>query len=84
MAKAPQPLRAVVSSTVGPRCQHIVLPNGDQAIVCGDPPRTDTLECGHQVTTWGGRAARRRCPECPPEPSAAVKKPAPSPQGRLL
>jgi hypothetical protein len=64
MAKESAPLRAVVSTELGPRSQRFEMPDGSVAIVCGPPARTDTLECGHVVTTWGGRASRRRCAEC--------------------
>lgn len=64
MAKAKAPLRDVVRSTLGPRSQRIQLPGGDVAIVCGPPMRTETLECGHHVVTYGPRALRRRCVEC--------------------
>jgi hypothetical protein len=69
--KAKAPLREVVRSRLGPRSQRIAFPDGTVAIVCGPPMRTDTLECGHQVVTYGARALRRRCVEC-------------SEQGRLL
>lgn len=58
------PSRAVVRSQLGPRSQRIVFPNGDVAIVCGPPLRTDTLECGHKVTHHGPHRSRRRCDQC--------------------
>lgn len=64
MAKPKAPLRAVTATKVGPRSQRFIFPNGDTAIVCGPPPRIDTLECGHEVVTWGGRASNRRCQQC--------------------
>ncbi len=67
MPRPQPPLRAVVSTELGPRSQRIWTGTG-YAIVCGPPARTDSLECGHVVTTWGGRAARRRCPECADNP----------------
>lgn len=73
MPKPNLPLRAVVSTELGPRSQRFVMPDGSVAIVCGPPARADTLECGHVVTTWGGRAARRRCGECGEALVAAAK-----------
>jgi len=64
MAKVKAPLRSVKHSRVGPRSQRLRMPDGGVAIVCGPPPRYDTLECGHEVVTWGGRASKRRCQEC--------------------
>lgn len=67
MTRAKAPLRAVVSTELGPRSQRFVMPDGSVAIVCGPAAHIDTLECGHVVTTYGGNAARRRCGECPKE-----------------
>ena len=64
MTAARAPWRAVTASRLGPRSQRIQLPDGGVAIVCGPAPRTDTLECGHEVVTYGGRADRRRCKDC--------------------
>lgn len=66
MPRPKHPFQAVVSTTLGPRSTHVWTGTG-YAIVCGPPARTDRLECGHEVTTWGGRATRRRCLECVPE-----------------
>jgi hypothetical protein len=64
MAKPKPPLRKVVRSSLGPRSQRLTMPDGSVAIVCGPPARTDTLECGHRVVTWGNRAQLRRCEQC--------------------
>jgi hypothetical protein len=60
----PAPLRHVKRSQLGPRSQRLTLPDGAVAIVCGPPLRTDTLECGHKIETYGGYRKMRRCEEC--------------------
>jgi len=58
------PLRAVVRSQVGPRSTEVKLIDGRRYVLCGPPPRIDTLSCGHDVLIFGPARKRRRCKDC--------------------
>jgi len=59
------PLVEVVEHRRERRSVRFDLGGGNHGWVCGMPVSVDRLACGHTVEVGGGgRAKRRRCPEC--------------------